>query len=854
MTYTNNKKTQVITTIALLLMAAAHSFSAGKFPASPEPQTPPKVVNIENRQDFPTLLEAKKKDIRSALNRDKTDKTNHSAAVIKKAAKELFDAHPVVFDWFLQDINNQLKTWYQHDNTNLLIQQLIDNVAGQLPDAESKGILSRKADLQQNNASTSAWFDLYFKACQLRRQNRLTTIPENWNQIVFVKHYELGGSHYAYTEGQSDAQNESHFIGGSALCVLEIDGQYGTIRTLLEDNEGVIRDPDVSYDGKRILFAWKRHQKKDDYHLYEFQPHPRRLRQITRGAGVADYEGIYLPDGDLLFNSTRCIQTVDCWWTEVSNLYTCDGRGKYLRRLSFDQVHTNYPQVMPDGRIVYTRWDYNDRGQLFPQPLFQMNPDGTEQTEYYGNNSWFPTTILHARGIPGTSKVLSVISGHHTHQRGKLGVIDPAKGRQENEGVQLIAPVRETEAVRIDQYGQNGDLFQYPYPIDEQQFLVCYSPVGDNGAHTKRHYGLYWMDIDGHREMLAYDEKLSCVQPVPLAERPKPHVRPSLVDYTQDSGVYYVHDVYIGPGLKDIERGTAKSIRVVALDFRAAGIGSNSNRGPAGSALVSTPPAINNGTWDVKKVLGTTPIYEDGSAMFTVPAKTPVYFQVLDKDNYVIQTMRSWSTLQPGEKFSCTGCHENKNEAPPVSVNVTQAMQQGPLELTPFYGPARGFSFAKEIQPILNKHCVRCHNPSGKARGYDLTDTVKVDEKAKRKWTQGYLTLTQNGKSNKWVNWISIQSEPSMLPPYHAGAAKSKLMNLINKGHGKTKLSQEEKDKIACWIDLLIPFCGDYTEANTWNDKERQKYQHFLNKRSKLEKLEEKNIRQLINDQARAND
>ena len=115
-----------------------------------------------------------------------------------------------------------------------------------------------------------------------------------------------------------------------------------------------------------------------------------------------------------------------------------------------------------------------------------------------------------------------------------------------------------------------------------------------------------------------------------------------MVDYTKDSGVYYIQDVYLGPGLKGIQRGTAKSIRVVGLDFRAAGIGRNSNQGVAGSALSSTPPSINNGTWDVKKVLGTTPIYEDGSAMFTVLSQTPVYFQVLDINNHVIQTMRSW--------------------------------------------------------------------------------------------------------------------------------------------------------------------------------------------------------------------
>ena len=157
----------------------------------------------------------------------------------------------------------------------------------------------------------------------------------------------------------------------------------------------------------------------------------------------------------------------------------CDKDGKLIHRLGFDQVTTNYPTMLEDGRIIYTRWDYNDRGQTFPQPLFVMNPDGTKQTEYYGNNSWFPTVIDHAREIPGSNgKLLAILHGHHTHQRGKLAVIDRRKGTQEAEGVQLIAPVRETKAVIVDVYGQDGEQFQYPYPITDKSFLVTYEPIG----------------------------------------------------------------------------------------------------------------------------------------------------------------------------------------------------------------------------------------------------------------------------------------------------------------------------------------------------------------------------------------
>ncbi|MBM3475822.1 MAG: hypothetical protein FJX75_21350, partial [Armatimonadetes bacterium] len=246
---------------------------------------------------------------------------------------------------------------------------------------------------------------------EARRRDLLAPHAAQLYRIVFTRHYDLGGSHYAYTEGQSDAQNERHFVPGSSLCLLEMDGLYGAVRTLLDDPGGAIRDPDVSYDGSRILFAHKKSLNEDDYHLYEMTVADGSVRQLTFGLGFADYEGAYLPSGDLVFSSTRCVQTVDCWWTEVSNLYTCDGDGRYLRRLGFDQVHTNFPTVTPDGRVIYTRWEYNDRGQIFPQGLFIMNPDGTGQTALYGNNSWFPTALLHARAIPGTGKYVAIFSG-----------------------------------------------------------------------------------------------------------------------------------------------------------------------------------------------------------------------------------------------------------------------------------------------------------------------------------------------------------------------------------------------------------------------------------------------------------
>ncbi len=724
------------------------------------------------------------------------------------------------------------------------------------------------------------WLNLYEQACQRRRELRLKPLMGKPQSIVFTKHYNMGGSHYAYTEGQSDAQSEGHFLPGSSLCLLEMDGAEPRVRTLLKDDQGVIRDPAVSYDGKRILFAWKKSDLKDDYHLYEMEVESGKIRQLTFGLGFADYEGTYLPNGDILFNSTRCVQTVDCWWTEVSNLYTCNRDGKFLRRLTFDQVHDNFPTVLDDGRVIYTRWEYSDRGQVFPQPLFQMNPDGTGQTEFYGNNSWFPTSILHARGIPGTQKVLGILSGHHCMQTGKLAEIDPAKGRQEADGVQLIAPVRKTVAERIDAYGQTGELFQYPYPLSEDTFLVTYHPLGWHDAKLKKdrsempRFKVYFMTKGGRREMLAADPLISCNQAVLLASRQPPLNRASLVDYRQNTGTYFMQNIYADAAWSSIEKGAVKRLRVVALDYRAAGVGANDNRGPGGGAMVSTPPSINNGSWDPKIILGEATVYEDGSAFFRVPSRTPLYFQALDKNGHVVQTMRSWSTLQPGENASCVGCHENKNAPAPIIRKTTQAALAGAESLKPFYGPARPFSFSREIQPILDRKCVGCHNerhpvaqvpanemepsatpavkpsetpgPAASSDKFSLLGDSTLYHRSKRHWSDAYLYLTNLGKSNVSVNWIGAQSIPTMLPPYFAGSAKSSLLGMLEKGHKNVQLSREELDKIACWIDLLVPYCGDYTEAAAWSPTEFAKYDRYLQKRRQMQEMERAGIEALL--------
>ncbi|MCX6891160.1 MAG: hypothetical protein NTX51_06510 [Verrucomicrobia bacterium] len=850
---------------------------------------------------------------RTALSAGSVSGAGQTQAV-EQVRLRLKDDFPVQWDWVLQDGGAGFSRWFYATGAATVERRMIKSALGELGDA-GRALRQELGRLAQADAPSGdrRWLDLYARACEQRRQQRLQTMLTKAPRIVFTRHRTIRPSFFAYTEGQSDAQAERHFLQGSTLCLLEMEGLYGKVSPLVNDPTGAIRDPAVSWDGQRVLFAWKKSLDEDDYHLYELAVASNKVRQVTAGLGFADYEPAYLPNDDIIFASTRCVQTVACWWTAVSNLYTCDPEGRSLRRLGFDQVHTVYPQVLDDGRVIYTRWDYNDRGQIYVQPLFQMNADGTGQTEFYGNNSWFPTTIAHARGIPGTQKALAILCGHHSSQAGKLAVIDPARGRQEAAGVQLVAPVRATPAERIDAYGQQGELWQYPYPLNDHECLVTYAPLGWDSAERRQGdagFAIYWMDFDGRRELLASDPRLPCSQPVPLTPRPRPQIWANRVDYRKATGTFYVQDVYAGPGLAGVSRGTIRKLRVVALDFRAAGIGDNHSHGPAGGALASTPVSIGNGAWDVKTVLGEAKVHEDGSALFTVPARTPVYFQALDERGRAVQTMRSWTTLQPGEYAACVGCHEQKNSVPPArSYDLSQALRVGPQGLEPFYGPPRGFSFAREIQPILDRHCIRCHKDrqpilamaSGETRSpflgqarlrgaegdgrqdgpaFSLLGATTVDLKAKRQWSDAYLFLTeaiipadeqrpgsaqasahpsppaappgssvgpfQGNASGRLVNWVGAQSVPELLPPCFAGSTRSPLLPLLEEGHQGVQLSREELEKIACWIDLLVPYCGDYREANAWSGEEQKKYERYASKRKTMENLEQQNIEALL--------
>ena len=820
-----------------------------------------------------------------------------------------------------------------------------------------------------DNGRDPAWRD----ARAAKRKAFLAAFRKEFTQFVYVKHIVMGNSIMHATDDLSDASYQEwrsvpDYRFGTSQLILATLAEDGSVsqEVLLEEPDGIIRDPDLSFDAKMLVFAKRRSLEKNDYHLWTLNLETRELKQLTfngllkkeavKGQTAdfdmpcSDIEPCWLPDGSIVFQSTRCGHSVDCWPLPVSNLFRCDADGKNIRRLGFDQVQTFYPQLLEDGRVCYTRWEYNDRSASGLQQLFAMNPDGTRQTGLFANNSEFPFSLMHTRGIPGTRDIMMLSCGHHVAQKGRLAkallaeaddyansTYDPAKcvwGMNTNPvvmyfpgnrkmiipwsqwdnpsgpavpnmpgmyyvagaamdaspGVQPVRMPRDYHYNVFDVHTQFGPQWAYPFPLDGGRFLVSFMPEGCRyyrGPYSSR-FGVYAMDESGRRELLAFDWGQHCMQPIPVKKRVPPARRLADIDYSQGFGTYYVQNVYEGAAMAGAPTGCVKRVRVIGLEYRPVHIGWNWQYGwHSTQGKIGTPIAVGNGAYDVKHVLGEADVEADGSCSFRAPARTPLYFQLIDKDGCCIQTMRSWSTLQPGEINGCVGCHEHPHQAGIDSAQAI-ALRRAPQTLKPVLpggdahpflaalekeGPLAsldnwmglnrtkavvdteqndGFSFTRLIQPILDAKCIACHDGSGdKAPAeMDLRGTrgqlPPSDDQSKRKYSTAYLALTYKGQCNDKINFAHGLGFAPFKPPYSFGAARSSVWQMLAKGHGKVRLTDAELRTLACWIDLAVPFCGSYVERHDWNDWYRQRYEYACNKRAAFAWLELNEIREKL--------
>ena len=622
--------------------------------------------------------------------------------------------------------------------------------------------------------------------------------------ILFIaRNQYLRDHHNTATMFQNGEVNEGSFRGGSAMKMIDVaDG--GKIKTLLECPEGIIRDPEISYDGKRVLFSMRKN-KADDFHIYEMTLADKSVRQITFGKDLSDIDPNYLPNGKIVFSSTREPKYCMCNRHIMCNLYTMNPDGSNMIQIGHSTLFEGHASVLSDGRIIYDRWEYVDRNFGDAQGLWVTNPDGTSHLLYYGNNTGAPGAFLEAREIPGTTKVVCTLGSCHDRPWGAIGILDRTKGIEGSDGVVKTWPSHAMNLINVhgsyDAMMQINPKMEDPFPIDENNILVTRQLEG-KGEKT----GIYLLRMNDS-EIKIYEEENSgygCFEPIVVAPHEKQREIIDKTDLTKKTGTFYVADVYIGTGMDAIPRGTAKWLRVVESPEKRFYTYSSGWFGQGEQA-----PGMNWDDFVNKRILGTVPIEDDGSANFELPADTFVYFQILDEQGRMIQSMRSGTIVRPGENQGCIGCHEDRLNAV-APRRSTKAMMRAPSKLNGWYGPARNFSFMAEVQPVFDKHCVKCHDAGkpGAARICLAGDRNLV-------FNNAYYELMTH---RDIVHVIGAGPAP-VQNPRTWGSSVSKLADVVLNGHGvperdaQLHLSQEDKDRIVTWLDLNAPYYPEYASS-----------------------------------------
>ena len=694
---------------------------------------------------------------------------------------------------------------------------------------------------QAKNPEAAASDALYLAARQAKRRlffrdPRLAPLE----RVLFAKHHPLQPSHN-YSE-----HLDSLFVSGGGVCVLRIprDGEgrlnpaRAEVETLFDGSAGIVRHPVADFEARTIYFAYRPEVPevedwKPYWHLYSMRADGSDLRRLTDGP-YHDFDPVVLPDGGLGFMSTRCEARFLCWEPQAYVLYRMQPDGSALRRLSYANISEWDPSVMRDGRILWTRSEYLDKGADFGHTLWAIHPNGDAPELIFGNDT--PYCYGHGREVPGSQELVCTIISHGDHQ-GPIALINPGQGRFDTAALTSITPDTRPQ-YQMDR--SHYETFRDPEPISRDHFLVTHSPG------RQSHWGLYVIDRFGNRELLYLDPLISSKRPTLLRAVPRPPVLPETHDAElaeKGLGQFTVQDVYEGLG-STVARGQAKYLQVsqeVPAPLEKLACGELRSSHPSFQDFYATPihmmagqrqtyltrtanalqphafrqgsatPAEDgaatvterNGwpSYVAKAVLGTVRIAADGSANFTAPAGKVLYFHLLDENFNELQRMRSVVQLQPGERRSCVGCHDDRRTAPLRQGGLALTRLAQPLEPPPWgAGP---FDYEHIVQPVLNANCVRCHDTKSESK-LDLRGTHDA-----QKVPASYRSLIASGCVH-YFDW-HYGSRHFKAEPLSFGTMQSRLFPVLaDKNHTTVALKPAEWRALKAWIDLNCPLWPDY--------------------------------------------
>ena len=659
----------------------------------------------------------------------------------------------------------------------------------------------------------AAWSALYLKARWAVRKAAFANPLLDFDELLFVRRHWPGGHQAAHHLGTWQEP-------GGDVSILTGLSPAGKVRSVIGDQlaSGGIGRPDLSFDGERIVFPYAGPRepptKKGSgpnydggscwmYDVYEINVDGTGLRRLTNCPNSEDTEPCYLPNGRIAFTTSRENRFVQCGdWALALCIYTMAADGSDVRKVTDTKEGEYYPSVMDDGRLIYMRWEYVMKAFNTLQYLWTVYPDGTRAQLAYGDHFAFtsgPQSFIEPRQIPGTGKIVATATSHHGSGGGSICVLDLAQNRGGPEGFVNLTPEVSYPELNFFQWQSDAGWYTSPWPLSEKFFLVSYTPqVG----HQTKDYAIYLMDSFGNKELIYRDKDLACYSPIPLRSRPRPAVLPGDADQrdAENPGTLIVADVY--QGLPASARGTVKYLRVLESPPKEVRCVPRQNDMGVGSG------------WSARVVLGTVPVEPDGSAHFRVPPDRMIFLEALDEDFLEIRRMRSALTNRPGEVAACVGCHEPFGQAPPN--RSLMAMERPARDITPPPWGVMGMDFAKVVQPVLDRHCTKCHDGSkAEGKAFDLRGDAMVtapvwndkDEGPQHSVSRSFLNLLPH------VHYIKLGGDNlSNLPleAYATGSYKSPLMRLLRKGHQDVKLTTAEWRALAAWIDCNAPYYGGW--------------------------------------------
>ena len=623
--------------------------------------------------------------------------------------------------------------------------------------------------------------------------------------IVFTTRRQFKKDHHnTATLFQNGEVNTRSFVPSGKMKTIDL--KTGKVKTLIQTKQGIVRDPDISFDGKRILFSMRKNIR-DEYHIYEMNLANRKIRQITKGAGIADIDPIYLPSGEIVFSGTREPKYCMCNIHIMANLFKVNADGSNLQQLGKSTLFEGHSALLPDGRIIYDRWEYVDRNFGDAQGLWTVNPDGTNHAIYYGNNTPSPGGVINPMPIPGTRFMLAILSSCHDRPWGSLAIIDREKGLDGKSPIVRTWPGWARNLVKDPGKANNAwDTFvkvrpryEDPFPLNSKYFLVSREMTPNSEK-----MGIFLVDIFGN-ETLVHFEEPGCYDPMPISPRPKPTALPDMRDLKKKEGFFYIQNVYQGTHMKGVKKGSVKYLRIVEAPEK------RTWTSPAWNGQGVLRPAMNWHDFSSKRIIGIVPVEKDGSCYFKVPANTFLFFQLLDENMMMVQSMRSGTMVQPGELGACVGCHEDRRSTPLTKHSATLiALQKDPAE-PKYTGPNRALCFRRDVQPIFDKYCASCHDfdkPAGKRL------ILAGDQNPY--FNASYIDMWRTWKTRKPIIKPIGAGPAQILQPYTWGSHPSLLTKVIrnqHKSHAKIDMPKEAVTQIITWLDLNAPYYPSYASA-----------------------------------------